>query len=134
MQWILWLDEHPGVATALPTVLLVVVTAWLGVMTWLNARRTKELARQSADALKVQIAAIYFQVRALAAAEAEARGFRLFGRPTSTRELQQLFEKAIPGLWAELDPILFPPAKEPQQHSPNAGTAPRQQSSQEELP
>ncbi len=56
MQWVLWLDKHPGAATALPTVLLVIVTAWLGVLTWLTARRTKDLAQRSWDSLKLQIA------------------------------------------------------------------------------
>ena len=129
-----WLDQHSGTVQALATIAYVLVSLGLWIATWLNARRTKELARESAEALKVQIGATYFQVRAVVAAEQGAGRFYLLAGPTSTRQLQQLFQKVIPGLWAELDPILFPPAKEPQQHSPNAGTAPRQQSTEEELP
>jgi hypothetical protein len=129
-----WFDQHSGAVQAIATIAYVLVSIGLWIATWLNARRTKELARESAEALKVQIVATYFQVRAAAAADPDSYRGYLIRRPISTRELQQLFEKVIPGLWAELDPILFPPAEEPQQHSPNAGTAPRQQSPEEELP
>lgn len=119
---------------AVATVAYVVGTLMLWRATLLTASRTEELARQSADALKVQIVATYFQVRAVIAAEQGAGRFGFLGARTSTSQLQQLFEKVIPGLWAELDPILFPPAKEPQQHSPNAGTTPRRRFLEEELP
>ena len=122
------------IVIACATIQYVTVTRKLWQATLDTAQRTEELARQSADALKVQIVATYFQVRAAAAAEPGPGRVYFLGRPTATRQLQQLFEKVIPGLWAEFDPILFPPAKEPQQHSPNAGADPRQQSPEEELP
>ncbi len=61
MQWVIWLDSHTGVATALPTILLAIITAWLGVMTWLNARRTKDLAQQSKDTFVLQFLAFYLE-------------------------------------------------------------------------
>lgn len=102
MQWMDWLDKHPGAATGLPTILLVIVTAWLGVMTWLNARRTKKLAQQSAAAFKLQILVTILQGEhpVLEAAGVPRKWSALWR--TKADEVRALLEAAFPAQWQEI--------------------------------
>jgi len=68
MEWVVWLDKHPGAATVISTLLLVIFTAVIAVATvayvlvtrnlWKatldTASRTEELARHASDTFLLQ--------------------------------------------------------------------------------
>lgn len=54
--WI-WLNANSAGVTAVATTVYAVLTLGLWIVTWLNTRRTRELARLSRDTLKLQVLA-----------------------------------------------------------------------------
>ena len=79
MEWVVWLDKHPGAATVISTLLLVIFTAVIAVATiayvrvtrnlWKatldTASRTEELARHASDTFLLQaLVALQEEVRA----------------------------------------------------------------------
>ena len=117
MEWVVWLDKHPGAATVISTLLLVIFTAVIAVATvayvlvtrnlWKatldTASRTEELARQSRDALKLQVLVTILEgdhpVLEAAGVPPEWTALR---RPKAN-ELRALFEAAFPALWNEIE-------------------------------
>jgi hypothetical protein len=117
MQWVVWLDKHPGAAAALSNLLLVIVTAVIAgatvvyvvvtAMLWKATRdtacRTQELSRHASDTFLLQ-ALVVLQEEVRAARDWTPRPGQGFLSPwLGIFLLEHAIAAAFPEKWAKIE-------------------------------